>query len=142
LENVRFYPQEEENDPAFTRDIASLGDVFVHDAFSAAHRAHATTCGLAGVLPSFAGRLMQAELEALNKALEAPERPVTAIVGGAKISTKIDLLNNLVRKIDTLVLGGGMANTFLYAKGVEVGKSLCEKNMVDTAKTIMATAAE
>jgi phosphoglycerate kinase len=140
LENVRFHPEEEKDDPAFAAAIASLGQVYVNDAFSAAHRAHATTHGIATLLPAYAGRLMEAELDALEKALGTPARPVAALVGGAKISTKLDLLNNLVTRIDTLVLGGGMANTFLFAKGVNVGKSLCEKDLADTARSIMATA--
>jgi phosphoglycerate kinase len=140
LENVRFYPEEERNDPEFAQKIASLGQAYVNDAFSCAHRAHATTEGIAKLLPSYAGRLMEAELDALEKALENPERPVMAIVGGAKISTKLDLLNNLVRKIDFLVLGGGMANTFLAAQGLPVGKSLCEREMKEQALAIMNTA--
>jgi phosphoglycerate kinase len=140
LENVRFYPEEEKDDPAFAAKIASLGDVYVNDAFSAAHRAHATTHGIAKILPAYAGRLMEAEISALSKALEHPERPVVAIVGGSKISTKLDLLNNLVCKIDTLVLGGGMANTFLYALGTSVGKSLCEREMTGQALKIIETA--
>lgn len=140
LENLRFYPGEEDNDPAFAQQLAALGDIYVNDAFSAAHRAHASTHALAGLLPAYAGRLMEAELKALTAALEKPERPVIALVGGAKISTKLDLLNNLVTKVDKLVLGGGMANTFLHAKGVNVGKSLCERDMADQARTIMATA--
>ena len=122
LENVRFYPEEEKNDKSFAQAIAMLGQAYVNDAFSCAHRAHATTHGIATLLPAYAGRLMEAELNALSAALEKPERPVVAIVGGAKISTKIDLLNNLVTKIDTLVLGGGMANTFLAALDNPVGK--------------------
>lgn len=140
LENTRFHPEEEKNDPAFAKQIAELGDLYVNDAFSAAHRAHASTEGVAQHLPAAAGRLMQAELEALTKALEKPERPVAAVVGGAKISTKLDLLGNLVRKVDMLALGGGMANTFLYAQGVDVGASLCEKDMADQARAIMETA--
>lgn len=140
LENVRFYPEEEKNDPDFAKSLARLGDVYVNDAFSCAHRAHATTHALATLLPAYAGRLMEAELTALGQALEHPERPVVAIVGGAKISTKIDLLNNLVTKIDKLVLGGGMANTFLAASGHPVGKSLCEHEMKEQAQGIMATA--
>jgi phosphoglycerate kinase len=140
LENTRFHKGEEANDPAFIKELAKLGDFYVNDAFSCAHRAHASTEGLAHVLPSAAGRLMQAELEALNKALANPVRPVAALVGGSKISTKLDLLNNLVTKVDVLVLGGGMANTFLAAQGVNVGKSLCESDMLDTARTISATA--
>jgi phosphoglycerate kinase len=142
LENVRFYPEEEKDDPAFAAEIARLGDLYVNDAFSCAHRAHATTHGLANLLPAYAGRLMEAELDALEKALEKPQHPVTAIVGGAKISTKLDLLNNLVKKIDVLVLGGGMANTFLAAQENPVGKSLCEREMKDQARAIMATAKE
>ncbi len=141
LENTRFHAGEEANDPAFAAEIAELGDVFVNDAFSAAHRAHASTEGIAHLLPSAAGRLMQAELDALEKALSHPVRPVAALVGGAKISTKIDLLNNLVRKVDLLVLGGGMANTFMAAQGLNLGKSLVEPNMLDVARHIMAEAA-
>lgn len=140
LENVRFYAEEEKDDKAFAAKLAALGDVFVNDAFSAAHRAHATTHGLATLLPAYAGRMMEAELQALHKALEHPERPVVAIVGGSKISTKLDLLNNLVGKIDVLVLGGGMANTFLSALGTPVGKSLCERDMKDQALKIIETA--
>ncbi len=140
LENTRFHAEEEKNDPAFAKQIADLGDLYVNDAFSAAHRAHASTEGVARYLPAAAGRLMQAELEALTKALEKPERPVAAVVGGAKISTKLDLLGNLVKKVDMLALGGGMANTFLYAQGVDVGASLCEKDMADQARAIMETA--
>ncbi|MDE1154021.1 MAG: phosphoglycerate kinase [Micavibrio sp.] len=140
LENVRFYAEEEKDDPSFAQAIAMMGDIYVNDAFSCAHRAHATTHGIAKLLPAYAGRLMEAELDALGKALESPERPVVAIVGGAKISTKIELLNNLVTKIDTLVLGGGMANTFLAALDNPVGKSLCERDMKDQAVKIMETA--
>ena len=140
LENTRFHKGEEKNDPAFVDELAESGDIFVNDAFSAAHRAHASTEGLARKLPAFAGRAMQAELEALNKALGSPERPVLAVVGGAKISTKLDLLGNLVAKVDYLVIGGGMANTFLAAQGKEVGKSLCEHDLLDTARAIMAKA--
>lgn len=140
LENTRFYPEEEKNNPAFAAEIAGIGDVYVNDAFSCAHRAHATTEGITKLLPSYAGRLMEAELLALEKALENPARPVTAIVGGAKISTKIDLLNNLVQRIDCLVLGGGMANTFLSALGNPVGKSLCERDMKEQALAIIDTA--
>lgn len=140
LENVRFYPEEEKNDRNFAQVIALLGQTYVNDAFSCAHRAHATTHGIATLLPAYAGRLMEAELNALSAALEKPERPVVAIVGGAKISTKIDLLNNLVTKIDVLVLGGGMANTFLAALDNPVGKSLCEREMKDQALKIMETA--
>ena len=140
LENVRFYAEEEKDDVTFAKKIAALGDVYVNDAFSAAHRAHATTHGLAKLLPAYAGRLMEAELQALGKALEHPVRPVVALVGGSKISTKLDLLNNLVSKIDTLVLGGGMANTFLHALGTSVGKSLCEREMASQALKIIETA--
>ena len=141
LENTRFYAGEEANDAAFAAQLAALGDVYVNDAFSAAHRAHASTEALAKLLPCAAGRLMQAELDALEKALSKPERPVAALVGGSKISTKLDLLENLVAKVDVLVLGGGMANTFLAAQGVNVGKSLYEANMLDTARAISARAA-
>ena len=140
LENTRFHKGEEKNDPAFVAELAELGDLYVNDAFSAAHRAHASTEGLAHKLPAFAGRSMQAELDALGKALEAPKRPLVAIVGGAKISSKLDLLGNLVAKVDALVIGGGMANTFLNAQGFPVGKSLCEKDLAETAREIMAKA--
>lgn len=140
LENTRFHAGEEENDPAFADQLAALGDVYVNDAFSAAHRAHASTEGIAHRLPAFAGRSMQAELEALDAALGNPQRPVAAIVGGAKVSTKIELLENLVAKVDALVIGGGMANTFLLAKGVEVGKSLAEADLADTARRIISAA--
>jgi phosphoglycerate kinase len=140
LENTRFHPQEEKNDPAFVEQLAQLGDIYVNDAFSAAHRAHASTEGLAHKLPAYAGRAMQAELEALSKALEQPQRPVTAIVGGAKISTKLDLLGNLVKKVDMLIIGGAMANTFLLAQGGGVGKSLVERDLVPTAQEILAKA--
>jgi phosphoglycerate kinase len=136
LENTRFHAGEEKNDPAFVAALAALGDVYVNDAFSAAHRAHASTEGLAHVLPACAGRTMQAELEALDKALGKPARPVMAIVGGAKVSTKLELLGNLVSKVDVLVIGGGMANTFLSARGLDVGKSLCEHDLVATAREI------
>jgi phosphoglycerate kinase len=136
LENTRFHKEEEKNDPAFVAELAKLGDIWVNDAFSAAHRAHASTEGLGHKLPAYAGRTMQAELEALGKALEAPTRPVIAIIGGAKVSTKIDLLENLVRKVDALVIGGGMANTFLHAQGVGIGKSLAEKDLAATALRI------
>src|SRR5579862_7949969 len=138
LENLRFHAGEEANDPAFTKVLAALGDAYVNDAFSAAHRAHASTAGLAALLPSAAGRLMQAELEALGKALEHPARPVVAIVGGAKVSTKLELLGNLVAKVDRLIIGGAMANTFVYAGGGAVGASLCEKDLADTARAIVA----
>ena len=142
LENTRFHKGEEKNDPAFVDELAGLGDLYVNDAFSAAHRAHASTEGVAHKLPAIAGRAMQAELEALGKALEAPKRPLVAIVGGAKISSKLDLLSNLVAKVDALVIGGGMANTFLNAQGLPVGKSLCEKDLAETARAIMAKAQE
>ncbi|MBL0371684.1 phosphoglycerate kinase [Rhizobium sp. KVB221] len=142
LENTRFHKGEEKNDPDFVRALAANGDIYVNDAFSAAHRAHASTEGLAHLLPAYAGRTMQAELEALEKGLGQPKRPVVAIVGGAKVSSKIDLLKNLVKKVDGLVIGGGMANTFLAAKGINVGKSLCEHDLADTAREIMAEAAK
>ena len=141
LENTRFHAGEEKNDPELAKEMAALGDVYCNDAFSAAHRAHASTEGLAKLLPACAGRLMQAELSALEAALGAPERPVVAVVGGAKVSTKLDLLSNLIEKVDVLVIGGGMANTFLAAKGIDVGKSLCEHDMTGTAKEIMEKAA-
>jgi phosphoglycerate kinase len=141
LENTRFYKAEEKNEPAFVEQLAANGDVFVNDAFSAAHRAHASTEGLAHKLPAYAGRTMQAELEALEKGLGNPVKPVVAIVGGAKVSSKIDLLMNLVKKVDALVIGGGMANTFLAARGTDVGKSLCEHDLAATAKQIMIEAA-
>lgn len=137
LENTRFYPGEEKNDPEFVAALARLGDLWVNDAFSAAHRAHASTEGLGHTLPAYAGRTMQAELDALQKALENPQRPVAAIVGGAKISTKLDLLSNLLKKVDALIIGGAMANTFLLAIGKKVGKSLAEPDLVPTAKKIM-----
>jgi phosphoglycerate kinase len=140
LENTRFHKGEEKNDDAFVAALAALGDIWVNDAFSVAHRAHASTEGLGHKLPAYAGRTMQAELEALRKALEAPQRPVVAIVGGAKISTKLDLLGNLAAKVDALVIGGGMANTFLAAQGRGVGKSLCEHDLADTARQILAKA--
>jgi len=141
LENTRFYKGEEKNDPDFADKLAANGDLYVNDAFSAAHRAHASTEGLAHRLPAYAGRTMQAELEALEKGLGNPAKPVVAIVGGAKISTKLDLLMNLVRKVDALVIGGGMANTFLAARGTDVGKSLCEHDLAQTARQIMIEAA-
>ncbi|WP_158047002.1 phosphoglycerate kinase [Skermanella pratensis] len=140
MENLRFHPEEEKNDPGFAKQLAELGDIYVNDAFSAAHRAHASTEALARLLPNAAGRLMEAELKALTLALENPERPVAAVVGGAKISTKLDLLGNLVRRVNLLALGGGMANTFLYARGTAVGASLCEKDMAEQAREIMAIA--
>ena len=141
LENTRFHKGEEKNDPAFTEQLAANGDIYVNDAFSAAHRAHASTEGLARQLPAYAGRTMEAELKALEKGLGKPAKPVIAIVGGAKVSTKIDLLMNLVKKVDALVIGGGMANTFLAARGAQVGKSLCEHDLAETAKQIMIEAA-
>jgi phosphoglycerate kinase len=137
LENLRFHKEEEKNDKAFVDKLSVLGDIYINDAFSAAHRAHASTEGLANRLPAAAGRLMQAELEALDKALGNPKRPVCAVVGGAKVSTKLDLLGNLVGKVDKLVIGGGMANTFLLAQGVAVGKSLAEKDLGKTALEIL-----
>lgn len=140
LENTRFHEGETKNDPTFAASLAALGDVYVNDAFSAAHRAHGSTEGIAKLLPACAGRLMAEELSALENALGAPTRPVVAVVGGAKVSTKLDLLNNLVTKVDHLVIGGGMANTFLAAQGVDVGKSLCEHDLADTARAILASA--
>ena len=140
LENTRFHKGEEKNDPAFVAELAKLGDLWVNDAFSAAHRAHASTEGLGHALPAYAGRSMQAELDALGKALDAPERPVAAIVGGAKISTKLDLLGNLIAKVNVLIVGGAMANTFLLALGKNVGKSLAERDLADTARDILAKA--
>lgn len=140
LENARYHAGEEANDPQFVKSLAALADVFVNDAFSAAHRAHASTEGVARVLPAYAGRLMQAELEALGHALEAPERPVMAVVGGAKIASKLDLLGNLIARVDHLAIGGGMANTFLHAMGIDVGKSLCEHDMAETALDILRRA--
>ncbi|HKL65567.1 MAG TPA: phosphoglycerate kinase [Roseovarius sp.] len=140
LENIRFHPGEEANDPEFAARLAALGDIYCNDAFSAAHRAHASTTALAHLLPACAGRLMQAELQALEAALGNPARPVVAVVGGAKVSTKLDLLGNLVERVDTLVIGGGMANTFLAAMGLDVGKSLCERDMAATAREIMMKA--
>jgi len=140
LENTRFHPGEEGNDPDFVAALASLGDIFVNDAFSAAHRAHASTEGLGHRLPAYAGRNMERELAALEKALEAPERPLAAIVGGAKISTKLDLIGNLLTKVQTLIIGGAMANTFLAAQGVSVGKSLAEHDLVANARDIIARA--
>ena len=140
LENLRFKAGEEANDPKFVTTLAHCGDYFVNDAFSAAHRAHASTEGLAHKLPAYAGRSMQAELEALTKALEAPQRPVIALVGGAKVSTKLDLLENLITRVQALVIGGAMANTFLHAQGINVQKSLAEKDMAETARRILAKA--
>ncbi len=141
VENTRFSEMEEANDPKMAHFLASLGDVYVNDAFSAAHRAHASTEGVAHLLPNCAGRLMAEELAALEKALGTPERPVVAVVGGAKVSTKLELLRNLIEKVDTLVIGGGMANTFLAAQGIDVGKSLCEHDLTDTAREIADKAA-
>jgi phosphoglycerate kinase len=140
LENTRFHKGEEKNDPAFVDTLAKLGDIWVNDAFSAAHRAHASTEGLGHKLPAYAGRTMQAELDALSKALETPQKPVVAIVGGAKVSTKLELLENLIGKVQGLVIGGAMANTFLHAQGLNVGKSLVEKDMADTARRVMEKA--
>jgi phosphoglycerate kinase len=140
LENLRFNPGEEKNDEGFAKRLASLGDIYVNDAFSAAHRAHASTEAIARLLPACAGRLMAAELGALEAALGTPKRPVIALVGGAKVSTKLDLLGNLVSKVDHLVIGGGMANTFLAAQGINVGKSLCEHDLADTARVILVKA--
>ncbi len=140
LENTRFHPGEEANDPGFAAELAALGQVYCNDAFSAAHRAHASTEALARLLPACAGHLMAAELKALEAALSAPERPVIAVVGGAKVSTKLDLLGNLIERVDSIVIGGGMANTFLAAQGIDVGKSLCEHDLAGTARDIMAKA--
>lgn len=140
VENTRFAAMEEANDPKMAQFLASCADIYVNDAFSAAHRAHASTEGVARLLPSAAGRLMQSELEALEKALSNPERPVIAVVGGAKVSTKLDLLGNLIERVDQIVIGGGMANTFLAAQGIDVGKSLCEHDLADTAREIIAKA--
>ena len=140
LENTRFFGGEEKNDPAVVARFAKLGDLYVNDAFSAAHRAHASTEGLARVLPAYAGRSMEAELTALEKALGQPEHPVAAVVGGAKVSSKLDVLTHLVTKVDHLIIGGGMANTFLAARGVDVGKSLCEHDLTDTANAILDAA--
>ena len=140
LENLRYHAAEEANDADFSRDLAALGDLYVNDAFSAAHRAHASTEGIAHLLPAYAGLQMQAELEALTAALEHPKKPVIAIVGGAKISTKLDVLNHLTGKVDMLVIGGGMANTFLNAQGIDVGKSLCERDLADSAREILKAA--
>lgn len=140
LENTRFFGGEEKNDPAIVDRFAALGDLYVNDAFSAAHRAHASTAGLAHRLPAFAGRQMEAELDALDKALGNPEHPVAAVVGGAKVSTKLDVLKHLVARVDHLIIGGGMANTFLAARGVDVGKSLCEHDLVPVAEEIFDAA--
>jgi phosphoglycerate kinase len=141
LENTRYHAEEEKNDPAFVAALAKLGDVYVNDAFSVAHRAHASTEGLAHKLPAFAGLAMQDELDALEKALEAPKKPVIAVIGGTKVSTKLDLIGNLIAKVDGLVIGGGMANTFLHAQGINIGKSLAEKDMAGSARNILAKAA-
>ena len=140
MENTRYHPGEENNDDAFSKMLAGLGDIFVNDAFSAAHRAHCSTEGIAHFIPAYAGRAMEAELRALEAALEKPRRPVIAIVGGAKVSSKLDLLGNLVKKVDALVIGGAMANTFLHAQGLSVGKSLVETAMADTARAILRSA--
>jgi len=142
LENTRFHVGEEKNDPELARGMAALGDYYVNDAFSAAHRAHASTEGIAHLLPSFAGRAMEAELKALQQALGSPERPVAAVVGGAKVSTKLAVLGHLVGKVDHLIIGGGMANTFLAARGVDVGKSLCEHDLTGEANSIFDRAEE
>ncbi len=140
LENTRFWPGEEQNDPQLARAVAANGDYYVNDAFSAAHRAHMSTEGLAHILPAYAGRSMEAELKALEAALGSPEHPVAAVVGGAKVSSKLDVLNNLVKQVDHLIIGGGMANTFLAARGINVGKSLCEHDLADTANAILDAA--
>ncbi|WP_395944594.1 phosphoglycerate kinase [Brevundimonas sp.] len=140
LENVRFHAAEEANDPVFAQKLADLGDLYVNDAFSAAHRAHASTEGIAHHIPAYAGESMRRELDALDAALGQPQKPVVGIVGGSKVSTKLDLLKNLVGKLDKLAIGGGMANTFLYAQGIDIGGSLAEKDMADTAREIMAEA--
>src|SRR4029079_9374100 len=140
LENLRFHKEEEKNDKGFVDQLSTLGDIYVNDAFSAANREHASTEGVAHRLPALAGRLMQAELEALEKALGTPKRPVCAVVGGAKVSTKLELLGHLVTKVDKLIIGGGMANTFLHAQGIKVGKSLCEKDLAATALEILGKA--
>ncbi|KQS54004.1 phosphoglycerate kinase [Brevundimonas sp. Leaf363] len=140
LENVRFHKGEEKNDPAFAQQLADLGDLYVNDAFSAAHRAHASTEGVAHLIPAYAGESMRRELDALDAALGNPQKPVLGIVGGSKVSTKLDLLQNLVDKLDRLAIGGGMANTFLHAQGVDIGGSLCEKDLADTARAIMEEA--
>jgi phosphoglycerate kinase len=140
LENLRFHPGEEANDPAFAGELAKLGDAYVNDAFSAAHRAHASTEAIAKLLPAAAGRAMQAELEALTAALEKPTHPVIALIGGAKVSSKLDVLGNLVNRVDAIIIGGGMANTFLHARGIDVGASLCEHDLADTVREIEARA--
>lgn len=140
LENLRFHPGEEANDPEFTKAIASLGDIYVNEAFSSSHRAHASIEAITRLLPSYAGYLVAAEIDALSRALEVPQRPVAAVVGGAKVSTKISVLTNLVKKFDCVIIGGGMANTFLHAQGIDVGKSLCEKDFAGTALDIIDAA--
>jgi len=140
LENLRFHSGEEDNDPDFARALSALGDIYVNEAFSVSHRAHASTQGLARVLPAYAGALMMAEVSALSSVLENPELPVAAVVGGAKVSSKISLLNNLVKKFDCVIIGGGMANTFLHAQGIDVGNSLCEHDLAGTAREILNTA--
>jgi phosphoglycerate kinase len=140
MENTRYHAGEEKNDTGFAKMLASLGDIFVNDAFSAAHRAHSSTEGIAHLIPAYAGRAMEGELKALQAALETPKRPVIAIVGGAKVSSKLDLLGNLVKKVEALVIGGAMANTFLFAQGMSVGKSLVEKDLADTARAILIAA--
>ena len=140
MENTRYHGGEEKNDAGFAQMLSGLGDIFVNDAFSAAHRAHSSTEGVARILPAYAGRAMEGELKALQAALETPKRPVIAIVGGAKVSSKLDLLGNLVKKVEALVIGGAMANTFLFAKGHPVGKSLVEKDLADTARAILIAA--
>ena len=142
LENLRFHTGEESNDPEFVRNLKRLGDLYVNEAFSASHRSHASTDGLARALPAYAGLQMAAEMDALSRALEHPERPVIAVVGGAKVSTKIGVLDNLVEKLDAVIIGGGMANTFLNAKGIDVGKSLCESDLAETACAILKAADE
>lgn len=136
LENLRFHAGEELNDPGFSKKLSDLGDIFVNEAFSASHRTHSSISSLAHLLPSYAGILLQSELESLARALETPQRPLGAIVGGAKVSTKLELLENLVKKVDLLIIGGGMANTFLFARGIDIGKSLAERNLVETVKNI------
>ena len=142
LENLRFHPGEEKNDKEFSKNLALLGDCYVNDAFSVSHRAHASTAGIAKLMPSFAGPLMDLELKALANSLESPKRPLTAIIGGAKISTKLDLLRNIVKLVDKMIVGGGMANTFLFARGVPIGNSLVEKDLTDLVQTIERLAAD
>ena len=142
LENLRFHSGEEENDPEFSKSLALLGDCFVNDAFSVSHRAHASTAGIARLIPSFAGPLMDLELKALSNSLDSPKRPLTAIIGGAKISTKLDLLRNIVKLVDKMIVGGGMANTFLFARGVSIGNSLVEKDLTNLVQTIERLATE